>query len=121
MAGSIGTIDNSGQIESAINTEHPESLPNILQSNSALCFNQQLAQPVVATTAGANTVVSRFDTKEIDSVSAARFCNWIHLNRQPMLKLAQDGLIKVQSSLLTGSPGSLHDFCKFGDRAPLIC
>jgi len=121
IAGSGGTIDNSGQIESAIDIEHPESLANNSRSNNAVCSNQQVAQPVVATTARANTVFSRLDTEEVDTVSAVRFCNSFRLNSQPMLKLAQDGLIKIQSSLLTGSPGSLQDFCKFGDRAPRLC
>ena len=70
IAGSGGTIDNSGQIESAINAEHPESLANNSRSNSVVCFNQQLAQPVVATTAGTNTVVSGLDTEEVDSSPA---------------------------------------------------
>lgn len=70
IAGSGGTIDYSGQIESAINAEHPESLANNSRSNSVVCFNQQLAQPVVATTAGTNNVVSRLDTEEVDSSPA---------------------------------------------------
>lgn len=70
IAGSGGTIENSGQIESAINAEHPESLANNSRSNSVVCFNQQLAQPVVATTAGANTVASGLDTEEVDGSPA---------------------------------------------------
>lgn len=70
ITGSGGAIDNSGQIESAINAEHPESLANNYRSNSVVCFNQQLAQPVVATTAGTNTVVSGLDTEEVDSSPA---------------------------------------------------
>ena len=120
-AGSGGTVDNSGQLEPAINTEHPETLANNSRSNSAVCFNQQLAQSVVATTAGANAVDSGLDTEEVDIVSAVRFRGSIRLNRQPLLQLAQDGLIKIQSSLCPGSPGSLKDFCKFGDRAPPLC
>jgi len=108
MAGSSVTIHNSGHNESAINPQHPESLANNPRSDSAVCFNLRLAQPVVAPTAWG------LDTEKVDSVSAVRLCDWSRLNRQPMLKLAQDGLIKIQSSLLSGSPGSLLDFCKFG-------
>ncbi|KAL9628809.1 MAG: hypothetical protein Q9164_007138 [Protoblastenia rupestris] len=107
MAGSGGTIESSGQNELAIHPQHPESPANNSRSNNAVCFNQQLAQPVIAPTAG---VVSGLDTEEVDSVSAVRLYNWTRFNLQPMLKLAQDGLIKIRSSLLSGSLRSLQDF-----------
>lgn len=43
-----------------------------------------------------------------------------HLNPQPMLKLAQDGLIKIKSSSLSGSLGNLQDFCKSGVCGPQL-
>ena len=43
-----------------------------------------------------------------------------HLNLQPVLKLAQDGLIKIKSSSLSGSPANLQDFCKSGICGPLL-
>ena len=118
VAGSGVTIDNNSQNESASNPQHLESLANNPPSNIAVCFNQQLAQPVVAPPAGVNTVISGLNTEELNSVSAARFCNWTRLNRQPTLKLAQDGLIKIRPGLLSSSPGNLQDFCKFGVYAP---
>ncbi len=114
MAGSGVTIDNSDQNESAINQQHPKSLANISRSDSAVRFNLRLAQ---SSTAEVNTVISDLDTEKVNSVLAVRLCNW---SRQPMLKLAQDGLIKIQSSFLSGSAESLQDFCKSGVCASLL-
>lgn len=115
------TVDNSGQIEPAINKKHLKFLANKSRSNSTVCFNQQLAQSVVAITAETNTVNSELDTEKVNIVSAVRFCDSIRLNRQSILKLVQDNLIKIQSSLLTSSSESLQDFCKFDDRASSLC
>jgi hypothetical protein len=106
-------MDNSGQTEPAINPQHSELLVNNLRSNNAVYFNQQVAQPVVAPMIALNPVVSGLRTLEANTISATRLCNWTHLNPQPVLRLAQDGLIKIRSSSLSGSPETLRDFCKF--------
>ncbi len=120
MAGGGEVKDNSGQDEPAFNPQHPEVIANNPRSNGAVCFNQHLIQPVVNPMVAPNTVVSGLEEHgvEADSISAMRMCNWTHLNPQPVLGLAQDGLIKIKSSSLSGSAGTLHDFCKFGVCVP---
>ncbi|KAL9125161.1 MAG: hypothetical protein Q9217_005593 [Psora testacea] len=95
---------------SGINPQNPELLANNPRSNNGVCSDQQLAQPVVAPTVALTTVVSGLYTEEADSISAVRLSDWTHLNPQPVLKLAQDGLIKIKSSFLSSSPGTLQDF-----------
>lgn len=107
--------NNSGPNEPAINLQHPEVLANNPRPHGAVHFDQQLAKPVTNPVAGPNPVVSGLKKHSIEanSISAIRMCNWTHLLPQPALKLAQDGLIKIRSSLLSGNPGTLYDFCKF--------
>lgn len=116
IAGGGEVRDNSGQDEQAFNPQRPEVLANNPRSNGAVCFKQHLAQPVVNPMVAPSTVVSGPEEHgvEADSISAMRMCKWTNLNPQPVLRLAQDGLIKIKSSSFSGSAGTLHDFCKFG-------
>ena len=43
-----------------------------------------------------------------------KLCNWTRLNSQPVLKLAQNSLIKIMSNSILGGPETLYDFYKFG-------
>ncbi len=107
--------DSNGQIESAINPQHQDIFADNPRPNGAVRFDQQLAQPVVNPVVAPDLVVSGPEERsmEASSISAIRMCNWTYMNPQPALRFAQDGLIKIQSSSLSGDPGTLIDFCKF--------
>jgi len=113
--------DNSSPNEPAINLQHPKALTPNPRSYSAVPFDQRLAQPVMNSMVAPNLAISglKEHSMEGNSISAIRMCNWTHLNPQPTLRLAQDGLIKIKSSSLSGNPGTLYEFCKFHVCVPL--
>jgi len=107
--------DSSHPNESENNPQHPKAFTTNPRSYSAVLFNQRQAQPVIKPVVAPN--LANFGLKEHsregNNISAMRMCNGTHLNPQPALMLAQDGLIKIKSSLLSVNPVNLYDFCKF--------
>ena len=75
---------DSGQIEPAISPQHPKLHANTPRLNNAVCFSQQLFQPVGASMVALVSVVSGSHTLEQDSF-VQKLCNPTELSPRPVL------------------------------------